>query len=103
MADSNRNRWEERSRNTWQQGRDSRSQQYDRSRDDYSSNYGYPQAGNRYGGEDYRSETPYRSDRDYGQRRNERRDDYSDLDTNRDRSSNMGSGYDPYDYGQTVG
>lgn len=104
MADTNRNQWEDRYQGGWQQGRDSRSQ-YDRSRDDYSSNYGTNQGSSRYGGEDYRSENPYRNQYDSNSlyRRNERRDDYSDLDRNRDRSSNMGTGYDPYDYGQTVG
>lgn len=102
MADYNRDRWEDRT--GWQQGRDSRNQ-YDNNRDDYSSNYGYNQTGSRYGGEDYRSDRPYRNDYDSNSlyRRNERRDDYSNLDRNRDRSSNMGSGYDPYNYGQTVG
>lgn len=97
MADTNRNQWEERNQTGWQQNRDNRS------RDDYSSNYGASQ-GARYGGEDYRSERAYRNDYDSNSlRRNERRDDYSDLDRSRERSSNMGSGYDPYDYGQTVG
>lgn len=100
--DTNRNQWEERSQSGWQ-NRDNRSGQSDRSRDDYSSNYGNNQGGGtRYGGEDYRSDAPYRNDSRY-ERRNERRDDYSDLDRNRDRSTNMGSGYDPYNYGQTVG
>lgn len=97
MADTNRNQWEERT--GWQQGRDSRNQVH-RSRDDYSSNYGYDQRDSGYRGEDYRSGAPYRSDRG---RMDERRDDYSDLDRNRNRSTNMGSGYDPYNYGQTVG
>lgn len=97
MSDTNRNQWEERT--GWQQNRDSRNQ-YDRSRDDYSSNsnYGYNQSGSRYGGEDYRSDAPYREDR-----KNEWRDDYSDFEKARDRSTNVGSGYDPYNYGQTVG
>jgi len=100
MADYNRDRWEDRNS---QQNRDSRNQ-YDNSRDDYSSNYGYSQ-GSRYGGEDYRSERPFRNEYDSNSlyRRNERRDDYSNLDSNRERSTNMGSGYDPYNYGQTVG
>ena len=103
MSYSNRNQWEERSRSGWNQNRDSRNSQFDRSRDDYSSNYGNMQ-GSRYGGEDYRSDAPYRSDyNNTFNRRNERRDDYSDLDRNRDRSTNMGSGYDPYHYGETVG
>lgn len=102
MADSNRNQWEDRSNAGWQD-RNERYSQYDRSRDDYSSNYNNTQ-GSRYGGEDYRSDAPYRSDQgNTFNRRNERRDDYVDLDRNRDRSSNMGSGYDPYNYGQTVG
>jgi len=97
MADTNRNPWDDR----WQ-NRNNRSNQYERGRDDYSSNYG--NTGSRYGGEDYRSDAPYRSDyNNTFSRRNERRDDYSDLDSNRGRSSNMGSGYDPYNYGQTVG
>jgi osmotically-inducible protein OsmY len=99
MADTNRNQWEERT--GWQQSRDNRGQ-FDRSRDDYSSNYGNEQGSPRYGGEDYRSDAPYRRNNTYD-RRNERRDDYSDLDRNRDRSTNMGSGYDPYNYGQTIG
>ncbi len=97
MADTNRNQWEDRSRSNWQ----NRDSQDERSRDDYSSNYGN-MPGSRYGGEDYRSDAPYRNEQSYG-RRNERRDDYSDLDRNKDRSSNMGSGYDPYNYGQTTG
>lgn len=97
MADTNRNQWDDRSQN-----RNDRNNQYERGRDDYSSNYGNTQ-GARYGGEDYRSDAPYRSEYNNSSRRNERRDDYSDLDRNRDRSTNMGSGYDPYNYGQTVG
>jgi osmotically-inducible protein OsmY len=105
MADTNRNQWEERYQSGWQQSRDDRNTQFDRSRDDYSSNYGNSQDGSRYGGEDYRSEAPYRSNYNSNtyDRRNERRDDYSALDKNRDRSTNMGSGYDPYNYGQTIG
>lgn len=104
MADTNRNQWEERYQTGWQQSRDNRNSQFDRSRDDYSSNYGNSQDGSRYGGEDYRSEAPYRSNyNNTYDRRNERRDDYSNLDRNRDRSTNMGSGYDPYHYGQTIG
>jgi osmotically-inducible protein OsmY len=98
MADTNRNQWEDRT--GWNQNRNSRDQ-YDRSRDDYSSNYGNSQSDSRYGGEDYRSDAPYKSDR--YDKINERRDDYSNLDRNRDRSTNMGSGYDAYNYGQTVG
>lgn len=102
MADTNRNQWDDRSFSGWQDKND-RYGQADRSRDDYSSNYGNTQ-NSRYGGEDYRSDAPYRSDNNNTyNRRNERRDDYADLDRNRDRSSNMGSGYDPYNYGQTVG
>ena len=98
MADTNRNQWDDR----WQ-SRNDRNNQYERGRDDYSSNYGNTQ-GSRYGGEDYRSDAPYRGDHSNTfNRRNERRDDYSDLDSNRNRSTNMGSGYDPYNYGQTVG
>lgn len=96
MADRNRNQWDDR----WQHNND-RSDQYDRSRDDYSSNYENTQ-GMRYGGEDYRSDAPNRSNNSFN-RRNERRDDYSDLDRDRGRSTNMGSGYDAYNYGQTVG
>lgn len=78
---------------------------YDNSRDDYSSNYGYNQDNRRYVGEDYRTERPYRNEYDSNSlyRRNERRDDYTNFDRNREHSSNMGSGYDPYNYGQTVG
>ena len=102
MADINRNQWNDRSYLDWED-RNDRNNRSDRSRDDYSSNYGNSQ-NSRYGGEDYRSEAPYRSSyTDNSSRRNERRDDYSSLDRNRDRSTNMGSGYDPYNYGQTVG
>jgi len=104
MADTNRNQWEERYQSGWQQNRDNGNNQFDRTRDDYSSNYGNNQDGSRYGGEDYRSDSSYRSNNNNSyDRRNERRDDYSSLDKNRDRSSNMGSGYDPYHYGQTIG
>ncbi len=105
MADTNRNQWEERYQSGWQQSRGTRNNQFDRNRDDYSSNYDNSQSSSRYGGEDYRSESPYKSDYNSNtyDRRNERRDDYSSLDRNRDRSTNMGSGYDPYNYGQTIG
>lgn len=99
MADTNRNQWEDRFPGNW----DNRSNQQDRSRDDYSNNYG-SSYGSRYSGEDYRSDSPYRNDYSGSQqRRNERRDDYTNLDSRSDRSTNMGSGYDPYHYGQTVG
>ncbi len=100
MADFNRDRWEDRNS---QQNRDSRYQN-DNNRDDYTSNYGNSQS-SRYGGEDYRNEKPLRNDYDSKSLypKNERRDDYSNLDSNRERSTNMGSGYDPYNYGQTIG
>jgi osmotically-inducible protein OsmY len=98
MADTNRNQRDDR----WQ-NRDDRYGQNDRSRDDYSSNYGNTQ-GTRYGGEDYRSDAPYRSSNyNSSYNRGERSNDYSDFERVRDRSVNPGTGYDPYNYGQTVG
>ena len=97
MADNNRNQWNDR-----YQDKSDQYSQNDRSRDDYSSNYDNSQ---RYGGEDYRSEAPYRSN-NYNSsfnRGSERAGDYSDFEKARDRSPNVGSGYDPYNYAQTVG
>jgi osmotically-inducible protein OsmY len=110
MADRNRNQWEERTQNQRWESRDNRSQ-FDRSRDDYSSNYGN-NGESRYGGtgfrSDYEGERPYgneHSSSNYGDTSSRRdfTDDYSDFERARDRSVNVGSGYDPYHYGQTVG
>jgi len=90
----------------WESNRQSQQDRsdFDQRTNRYGNRYGYQQEGNKYGRADY--DAPFQHGNHYGATGNrdyESDAGYTDFERSRDRSVNVGTGYDPYNYGNTVG